>query len=98
MMVIQTPVPSINMNSKYLFCSRNHLVHLNHLTIGTKIRSKRKEAALLVASASLKAQAAKADVKVSNSFHLGLKRVLSIPSHNGNYEEKPSLLSLKSRK
>lgn len=75
MMVIQTPVPSINMTSKYLFCSRNHLVHLNHLTIGTKIRSKRKEAALLVASASLKAQAAKADVKVSNSFHLGLKHV-----------------------
>lgn len=74
-MVIQTPVPSINMPSKYLFWSRNHLVHLNHLTTRTKIRSKRKEAALLVASASLKAQAAKADVEVSNSFDCGLKHV-----------------------
>lgn len=36
MMAIQTSVPSINMLSKYLFCSRNRLVYLNHLTIGKK--------------------------------------------------------------
>lgn len=39
------------------------------------MRPKRKEAALLIASASLKAQAAKADVEVSNSFDLALKHV-----------------------
>lgn len=80
------------------FCSRYHLVNLNHLTIGIKIRSKRKAAALSVASAFLKAQAVKAHVEMSNSFDLAFKYILLIPSHNGNCEEKLSLLSLKYRK